>query len=242
MAGYILSISLIIFKSHYAHGTELTPFSLFETGSIRLLHQYKTQQFNSASGLKCLIECHLDANCMAVNYEESTHTCELNDKNVYDVDGYNSEINTEWSVYTKGIPSCDNNWLLNGQSCYFFSADRMAWFDAVVACQNKNATLVQIESENEDIFLVQRLKILHGQTSGDFHYWTNGNDMEMQYQWTWGHPGGQEIGNYKNWLISDPNGDTREDCIALYGYGDFKWADITCDSLLLYICEKLPSI
>ena len=146
-----------------------------------------------------------------------------------------------WTIYTKGIPSCNNGWLLHESSCYFFSTDTVTWLDAVTACQNRNATLVQIESMVEDKFLVQRLKVLHGETGGEFHYWTNGNVIDVQYEWVWGHPGGQTIGGYTNWATSDPNGGSIEDCVALYGR-NFKWVDITCNYLLHYICENTPSI
>ena len=163
----------------------------------------------------------------------NTLRCELNDNS------YNSEIAENWTIYTE--PLCDNDWLLCGHSCYLFSTDTVTWLDAVTACQNRNASLVQIERMDEDNYLVQKLKILHGETGGEFHYWTNGNDIDVQNKWVWGYPGGQAIGNYQNWAMSDPNGGTNEDCIELYGFLDFKWVDIPCTSLLFYICERTPS-
>ena len=235
MAGYILLI-----VDFHAYASMMTPSTKYPTAGIRLLHQYKTQQFSSH--LQCLIECSLDSRCLAINYQLNTQICELNDNSVYVVNGYNSEKNVEnWTIYTKGIPSCNNGWLLHESSCYFFSTDTVTWLDAVTACQNRNSTLVQIESMDEDNFLVLRLKVLHGETGGEFHYWTNGNDIDVQTQWAWDYPGGQAIGNYQNLAMSDPNGGTNEDCIALYGFLDFKWVDIPCTSLLFYICERPPS-
>ena len=234
MAGYILLI--VDFR---AYASMMKPFTKYPTAGIRLLHQYKIQQFSSH--LQCLIECSLDTRCLSVNYQLNTQSCELNDNTVYAANGYNSETVEKWTIYTEGIPSCDNDWLLHGQSCYLFSTDKVTWLDAVSKCKNRNATLVQIESMDEDNFLVQRLKVLHVETGGEFHYWTNGNDIDVQNQWVWGYPGGQPIGNYQNWAMSDPNGGTNEDCIALYGFLDFKWVDIPCTSILVYICERTPS-
>ena len=241
MAGSILPVVTVLTLIRLSvHGTNLTSFSLLETGSIRLLHQYQTLRYDSR--LKCLIQCHLDANCKAVNYQGSSQTCELNEINWDTIGGLHSETIVGWTVYLKGIPSCDNGWMLNGHSCYFFSTDKMAWLDAAAVCENDNSTLVQIDNEHENNFLVQRIKLIHGEAGGDFHYWTNGNDKDVQNQWVWGHPGNQNIGNYTNWFIEDPNGGTIEDCIALHGYLNFKWSDRPCDAEYFYICEKLPFI
>ena len=224
---------------YLAHATVLEPFTLYQTAGIRLLHQYRIHQFSSH--LQCLIACSLDTRCLAVNYQWTTQSCEMNDNTVYAENGYDSETVANWTIYTKGIPSCDNDWLLHESSCYFFSTDEVSWLDAGTACQSKNATLVPIESQNEDNFLVQRLKALHGEVRGDFHYWTNGNDIDVQNQWVWGHQGSQAIGIYQNWNMGEPNGFTDEDCLVLYGFLDFRWVDLSCTSLNFYICERTPS-
>ena len=88
MAGYIL---LIVDFRAYASESMMTPFTKYPTAGIRLLHQYKTQQFSSH--LQCLIECSLDTRCLAVNYQLNTQICELNGNIVYVVNGYNFEKN-----------------------------------------------------------------------------------------------------------------------------------------------------
>ena len=241
MNGYNLCFVVTIISCHYGYVcvTVVTAFTKYPTG-IRLLHRYKTQQYSSHS--LCIIECSRDSKCLAANFHETSQYCELNDNSISSESGYNFETVADWVVYTKDIPPCDNDWLSNEQSCYFFGTNKAVWDDAVTACQTMGASLVQIESETEDMFLVERLEILHGNTALDFHYWTNGNDKNVQYQWEWGHPGGQAIEGYMNWGVADPNGGSNEDCIALYGYSGFKWVDIPCSSLLYYICEKTHNI
>ena len=242
MNGYILwfVVSSILCHYGYISATVVIVFTKYPTTGVRLQHQYKTQQYSSHS--LCVVECSRDSKCLAANYHETSQYCELNNNSAYSESGYNFETVADWVVYTTGIPSCDNDWLSNEQYCYFISSNKVVWNDAVTACQTMGASLVQIESETEDVFIVERLEILHGNTAVNFHYWTNGNDKNVQYQWEWGHPGGQAIEGYMNWGAVDPNGGSNEDCVALYGYMGFKWVDIQCSSLLYYICEKTHNI
>ena len=136
----IMSRYILLIVGFRAYASMITSFTKYPTDGIRLLHTYNTQQ--SSSHLQCLIECSLDSRCLAVNYQLNTLRCELNDNS------YNSEIAENWTIYTE--PSCDNDWLLYGHSCYLFSTDTVPWLDAVTACQNRNATLVQIERMDKD--------------------------------------------------------------------------------------------
>ena len=238
MALYVVCCFVIICGYGYVYATEFEPFIKNQNTGLRLLHQYKIQQLRSH--LHCLIECSLERRCKAVNYQRTSQRCELNNRNIYDVNGYNSEITESWTVYTKGIPSCSNDWLTYEQSCYYFSTEQTAWHDAATICQNKSATLVQLETEDENDFLLERLTTLHGE-SWNSAYWTNGNDFDDENQWVWGYPDGQAIGLYRNWELGDPNGNYTENCIALYGPLGFNWVDVTCSNLFPYICEANPS-
>ena len=241
MTGYILWIVIIPFTYHtsvYSTTSILEPFTMHQSTGIRLLHQYIVQQLDSI--LHCIIECSLDTRCLAVNYQWTSRMCELNNISSYAVNGFNSENADNWTIYNKGIPSCNTDWLTHDQSCYYFSTEATSWHDAVAACQNKSAILVQIESEDENYFLVEGLTILHGE-SWNNGYWTNGNDFDVENQWVWGYPVGQAIGPFRNWGMGEPNGYETESCLAFLG-PFVKWVDVICSFSLRYICERKPSI
>ena len=152
---FILLITFVMANS--AHGIVMESFTLHETGDFRFLHQYRV--LNSISHLKCMIECSLDTRCMSVNYNWGTLCCELTDINIYTVNSYQSETVENWTIFTKEIQSCNDRWILHEQSCCFFSFDQSAtWFKASAACEDMGAMLVQIESENENTFIIEKLQ------------------------------------------------------------------------------------
>ena len=223
-----------------ANGIVMEPFTLHETGDFRLLHQYRV--LNSTSHLKCLIECSLDKSCMSVNYNWGTLCCELTDINIYTVNSYQSEIVENWTIYTKQIESCDDGWISHEQSCYFFSFEQSStWTKANADCEAMDATLVQIESENENTFIVEKLQERYYETLLHTFFWTSGTDDDVENQWVWGNSGVRIADNYQNWAHGEPNGGVSENCLVLSGFPDYSWLDIDCNASLYFICEKTLS-
>ena len=66
------------------------------TTSVHLLDHYKA--IDNVPLMSCVLQCHNDQNCVAVNYKTATETCELNDKSSeYGVVDLVTEQN--WDVY-----------------------------------------------------------------------------------------------------------------------------------------------
>ena len=67
------------------------------TASVRLLHHYKA--VDNTHLMNCALQCRDDLDCVSINYNTATETCEMNDKSSqYGVVDLVTEQN--WDVYS----------------------------------------------------------------------------------------------------------------------------------------------
>nr|XP_055075153.1 natural killer cells antigen CD94-like [Misgurnus anguillicaudatus] len=136
---------------------------------------------------------------------------------------------------------CEEGWKSYGGKCYFFSSEKMTWFEARDSCTASKAHLVTINSKAVQDFLVSKINETH---------WIGLNDLETEGRWVWvNNKTLEETGVefwYKrefgtsepdNWKVMDPSG---ENCASL---GDrngnlHTWFDGSCKEPKRFICEK----
>ncbi|KAL1773306.1 SIGNR1 alpha [Sigmodon hispidus] len=123
---------------------------------------------------------------------------------------------------------CPWDWTFLLGNCYFFSKSQRNWNNAIQACQEVEAELVIIESDEEQTFLQQTSKA-KGLT------WMGLSDLKKEATWLWvdGSPLSSRFQKY--WNKGEPNNIGEEDCVEFAGDG---WNDSKCELQKFWICKK----
>ncbi|KAM9093812.1 C-type lectin domain family 17, member A isoform X2 [Sarcophilus harrisii] len=121
--------------------------------------------------------------------------------------------------------SCPKNWLLFGNSCYFFSTVTKSWDAASIFCLENYSHLVIISSTEEQNFVTQARSLFRT-------YWLGLTDRETEGKWQW-LDGSSLILSF--WKDGEPNNKFNEDCGFLLPDG--QWNDANCDIATYWICE-----
>uniref|UniRef100_A0A8C8U9G7 CD209b antigen n=1 Tax=Peromyscus maniculatus bairdii TaxID=230844 RepID=A0A8C8U9G7_PERMB len=123
---------------------------------------------------------------------------------------------------------CPWDWTFLLGNCYFFSKSQRNWNNAVKACQEVEAQLVIIQSDEEQTFLQQTSKA-KGTT------WMGLSDLKKEATWLWvdGSPLSSRFQKY--WNRGEPNNIGEEDCVEFSGDG---WNDSKCEQQKFWICKK----
>ncbi|XP_073668860.1 C-type lectin domain family 4 member E-like isoform X1 [Paramisgurnus dabryanus] len=135
---------------------------------------------------------------------------------------------------------CEEGWTSYAGKCYFFSSEKMTWFEARDSCTALNAHLVTINSKAVQDFLVSKIKETH---------WIGLNDQEIEGQWVWLNDQTLEETGVKFWFIKkdgtepdnwDGHNPSGEDCACMGYEGVFlnSWFDASCEYKKKFICEK----
>ncbi|XP_052762223.1 perlucin-like [Mya arenaria] len=143
-----------------------------------------------------------------------------------------------------GYSACPQGWQSDYGHCYQFNtSNRKTWTDAATACRYEDvrAHLVYIDSAEEDLYIVSKLKPLvdTGQSSDKLtSVWIGGEDpVEGAWQW---YGTGDPIVEYTNWYPGQPDsgsGDHDEDCVCLVGNHNYLWQDHRCTEPMFYVCD-----
>ena len=137
--------------------------------------------------------------------------------------------------------ACQQGWIGNGTSCYKLVKPSKTWENATKECEKWNASLVKVDSREENDFIKTELL----PTDKDGNYWIGLSDSENEGNWMWTDGTQLDSDGYKNWGDKQPknNNDNDEDCVLIRiresdpdHYG--KWYDRPCSLDKKYICEK----
>ena len=84
--------------------------------------------------------------------------------------------------------TCPEGWDLFQNSCYYFS-DRKnkpnKFTKALIACQDMDAYLVEIESKAEDDFIIEKALSLATGDGDGLDYWIGAEDSDGDGIWKW---------------------------------------------------------
>ncbi|KAM5170841.1 asialoglycoprotein receptor 1-like [Mantella aurantiaca] len=126
-------------------------------------------------------------------------------------------------------PLCDIGWKHHSYSCYFYSQRAKTWEGAKKDCEKRNAHLVVINGEEENIFLQDvSLTLWIGLTDVDGSWkWVDGTSYDASPKF-WGQDQPDE------WFGHGLGG--GEDCGQLFKTEG--WNDDHCSRSFNYVCEK----
>ncbi|XP_055368996.1 CD209 antigen-like protein E isoform X6 [Betta splendens] len=140
--------------------------------------------------------------------------------------------------------TCELDWDQHGGSCYYFSSYKLTWDQSRSVCKGRGADLVQINSEEEQRFLDDKVG---GKMNGfDDLFWIGLTDSEEEGRWLWVDDSPLNT-SLSFWYKCEPDnwtGDNAagEHCVRMGvkgGATDLKcWFDRSCDSHERSICEK----
>ncbi|XP_062594044.1 C-type lectin domain family 4 member E-like [Saccostrea cucullata] len=130
---------------------------------------------------------------------------------------------------------CDPDWTYFRQSCYIFSLDTATWVNAQQKCSQYGSSLVEIEGEEENNFIVSILGLHQGE---DTYPWIGASDMVTEGKFVWNSTGLPL--QFSFWAGNEPNDiDSSENCVHAYTRKDIigRWNDRNCFMTSSYICE-----
>uniref|UniRef100_A0A3P9JLB8 C-type lectin domain-containing protein n=1 Tax=Oryzias latipes TaxID=8090 RepID=A0A3P9JLB8_ORYLA len=136
----------------------------------------------------------------------------------------------------RGKPGCPAGWIRFGSSCYFFSVESKSWDEARKFCRARGADLVVINTKYEKVltFLFE---------FRDQSVWIGLTDKVQEATWKW--VDGSPLTLF--WGENQPDnggGSIRygdEDCAEIRGTPG-SWNDISCETSLRWICEKVATL
>ena len=123
---------------------------------------------------------------------------------------------------------CDPDWSYFNGFCYYTSETCTNWTTALNKCRQENSVLVDINNNEENVFLQHRH---NGEKS-----WLGLNDISTEGSFTWVDRG---AGNFTAWAKNQPNNFREEDCVHALGVEhNYKWNDVKCSDCHQYTCKK----
>ncbi|XP_076466735.1 low affinity immunoglobulin epsilon Fc receptor-like [Babylonia areolata] len=131
---------------------------------------------------------------------------------------------------------CPDDWVSFENSCYVYVNDVATWTGAQTICALLHSRLVEIESAEENNFIVSQMKLRNVPKT-----WLGFNDFVREGRYVWTSTG--EPMEYSNWKPGEPNNDNwaagDQDCGALYVDGT--WDDENCENvhshMFTFFCE-----
>ncbi|XP_043994218.1 C-type lectin domain family 4 member E-like [Gambusia affinis] len=139
---------------------------------------------------------------------------------------------------------CEPGWEKHGGNCYYFSTTESSWINSRSSCVDRGSDLVKIDSREEQMFLVGRLRNLMEDDEDKF--WIGLRDLVEEGKWFWvdGSPLDESL---TFWMDEEPNNISKDgaasaDCGRMgmkNKHDDLKsWFDISCNYPQKSICEK----
>jgi len=122
--------------------------------------------------------------------------------------------------------SCMAPWTQLSTGCYRFNEQAMTWSEAQQFCNNTQAKLVEIDSAEENLAILEEIK-KQGYKGKKMEFWLGLTDLEKEGDWMLASTG--ERPAYTNWAEDEPNDHGGgEDCAYLNIRDVFN--DIPCDA------------
>jgi len=123
---------------------------------------------------------------------------------------------------------CEPGWSYFNGFCYFTSAKCTNWTTALDKCRQQNAVLVDVSSNEENVFIQHRH---NGEKS-----WLGLNDISKEGMFTWAD---RTAGNFTAWAKNQPNNFNEEDCVHALGVKhNYEWNGVKCSDCHQFTRKK----
>jgi len=123
---------------------------------------------------------------------------------------------------------CKPGWSYYGGICYETSQSCRNWTEAKKTCKALNANLINVRSQEENVFVQHRLNGAKG--------WIGLNDRETEGTFVWAD---NQPNNFTYWAKNQPNNFNNEDCVHTLGVRhSFMWNDVSCATCHNYTCSE----
>ncbi|XP_040928908.1 uncharacterized protein LOC114866014 [Betta splendens] len=141
-------------------------------------------------------------------------------------------------------PTCEPGWDQHEGSCYYFSSYKLTWDQSRSVCKGQGADLVQVDSEEEQRFLENRVRGKMNDAQDKF--WIGLTDSEEEGRWLWVDDSPLNT-SCSFWSSKQPDNYAGthaegEDCVRMGLKGGAKdlrcWFDRVCSDPQKHICEK----
>ncbi|CAG5127969.1 unnamed protein product [Candidula unifasciata] len=131
--------------------------------------------------------------------------------------------------------ACKEGWEHFNGNCYGYGDTPVSWTEAATICSVIGATLAEVDSEEENEFLVG----LFDNVTSSTRVWLGGTDILNEGNWVWV-SNRRHIFPFQNWHSNQPSDSNSagEDCLTMYSSYKFQWDDAQCDKVNTFICEK----
>ncbi|XP_014901853.1 C-type lectin domain family 4 member E-like isoform X4 [Poecilia latipinna] len=150
-------------------------------------------------------------------------------------------------------PKCEAGWERHRGSSYFFSNSTSSWTDSRHSCTDLGSDLVKIDSREEQVFLIGRVRDLMKDNQDKF--WIGLTDSKEEGKWLW-MDGSALDQSLSFWNQTQPDNkspahsaEAEADCVRMGkkekkgGSDDLKsWFDTSCKRPQKSICEKTAKL
>ncbi|XP_014901896.1 hepatic lectin-like isoform X1 [Poecilia latipinna] len=146
---------------------------------------------------------------------------------------------------------CEAGWEQHGGNCYYFSTSKSSWTDSRRSCTDLGSDLVKIDSREEQVFLIGRVRDLMKDNQDKF--WIGLTDSKEEGKWLW-MDGSALDQSLSFWNQTQPDNKSpahsaEADCVRMGkkekkgGSDDLKsWFDTSCKRPQKSICEKTAKL
>ncbi|XP_071140283.1 hepatic lectin-like [Mytilus edulis] len=131
------------------------------------------------------------------------------------------------------LAECPVTWHHYEDSCYFFSHEKLNWFNAQGSCRAHDARLAEVMSGSQQNFLQYTASLYSS------NFWLGGRDDLEEGKWQWSST--KSYFMYTDWAPHEPRGGVSGNCLQMWSASNWQWDDYACSTEIKYICEsKIP--